>query len=120
MPPHTHPHLEAVFDQSVRMKHLNILSTWFLMFKTDFQLQLVASSSLIKKTPMIVDKSTLCFCFFWGKQMEKSIAKRDTTLSNDTWAMSREIKGPLRTKHHILSLPTTLPPLPKVTSPPLS
>jgi hypothetical protein len=52
--------------------------------------------------------------------MEKSIAKRDTTLSNDTWAMSREIKGPLRTKHHILSLPTTLPPLPKVTSPPLS
>ncbi len=92
------------------MEHLNILSTWFLIFKTVFQLQLVASSSLIKKTPMIVDKSTLlCFFFFCVKQMEKSLAKRDTTWRNDTWAMSWEIKGPLRTKHHILSLPTPPP-----------
>jgi hypothetical protein len=71
------------------MEHLNILSTWFLIFKTVFQLQLVASSSLIKKTPMIVDKSTLlCFFFCFVKQMEKSLAKRDTTWRNDTWAMS--------------------------------
>lgn len=54
--------------------------------------------------------SPLCVFVFFGKQMEKS--KRDTTLSNDTWAMSWEIKGPLRTKHHILSLPTA-PPFPQ-------
>jgi len=72
----------------LRMKHLNILCTWFLMFKTVFQLQFAALSSLSKKTPMIVDNFTLCFFVLFGNKWEKSIAKRDTTLSNDTWTMS--------------------------------
>jgi hypothetical protein len=90
------------------MTHLNILSTWFLMFKTVFQLQLVASSSLIEKTPMIVDKSTLCFCFFWETNGKIHCKERHHF---EQWHLGKWVEKSMgHSEPNIISLAYTTPP----------